>query len=227
MRSWISEKLEQLSSQKDTYECEIETLATSKKSKKKDQSGAAKWEELIERCRYHEDKLEVVLRLLDNETLSAEDVEPIKDQLDYLIELMVDGNLDELETVDDDGVYEELGLDDHDDSEETEAPPEKSTPVKEEKGRKGRGGKDDDDDDKKRDKKKEKASSADPVALPSINAALPKAVPKAAKDTKAGAKAAPTAAAAVPAVSSNARAGKAAAVPLTAAQPARGARGAA
>eukprot|EP00965_Chrysotila_dentata_P226373 6195367-Pleurochrysis_carterae.AAC.4 len=71
--------------QTDAYEVEIESLATSSKKKKKDNS-AQKWEDLIERCRLHEAKLEVVLRLIDNETLSAEDVEPIMEQLDYLLE---------------------------------------------------------------------------------------------------------------------------------------------
>ena len=42
---------------------------TDKKGKKgKDTSD--KWQDLIDRCRFHEEKLEMVLRLIDNETLS-------------------------------------------------------------------------------------------------------------------------------------------------------------
>jgi len=48
------------------------------KKSKKDISAVGKWEMLIERVHYHEEKLEVVLRLLDNETLSPEDIEPIQ-----------------------------------------------------------------------------------------------------------------------------------------------------
>ena len=51
-------------------------------AKKKD---AARFEELIERCRFHEEKLEILLRLIDNESLKPEDLEPVKDQLDFLL----------------------------------------------------------------------------------------------------------------------------------------------
>ena len=92
------------------YEAELETINSSKKKKK--DSGAAKWEELIDRCRYHEEKLELVLRLIDNESLTPEDVDNIKDGLDYLLEQMEEGNMEEVEGIDDDEIYEELGLDD-------------------------------------------------------------------------------------------------------------------
>lgn len=85
VRKWIAEKLDVLSSQIDAYEVEIESAATTSKKKKKDNS-TSKWEELVERCRYHEEKLEIVLRLVDNETLTTDDIESIKDQLEYLLE---------------------------------------------------------------------------------------------------------------------------------------------
>ena len=80
-----------------------------------------------------------MLRLIDNDTLQPEDVDPIMEQLDYLLEQMVDGacgrarqpppwlpmptlwaargsggcragNHDEVDSIDDDAIYEELGL---------------------------------------------------------------------------------------------------------------------
>ena len=152
------------------------------KKKKKD-SGAAKWEELIERCRYHEEKLELVLRLIDNESLSPEDVDQIKDQLDYLLEVMVDGNTDEVDGIDDDSIYEELGLDDLGKTtsrrrggkaapkEEPKAPDAKETKKskkeleKEEKER---------EKEREKEKKKEK-EKVTTTELPSINAAAKKA----------------------------------------------------
>ena len=110
VRKWIAEKLDVLSSQIDAYEVEIESAATSSKKKKKNDM-TSKWEELVERCRYHEEKLEVVLRLVDNETLSTDDIELIKDQLEYLLEQMVEGNTEEVDNIDDESIYEELGLD--------------------------------------------------------------------------------------------------------------------
>ncbi|KAL1529642.1 hypothetical protein AB1Y20_000584 [Prymnesium parvum] len=109
VRKWIASALETITGQVDVYEAELEQINSAKKKKK--DSGAQKWEDLIERCRYHEERLELVLRLIDNESLSPEDVDSIKDQLDYLLEQMVDGNSEEVDGIDDDSIYEELGLD--------------------------------------------------------------------------------------------------------------------
>lgn len=72
------------------YEAELEQINSAKKKKK--DSGAQKWEDLLERCRYHEERLELVLRLIDNESLSPEDVDNIKDQLDYLLEQVLNAH---------------------------------------------------------------------------------------------------------------------------------------
>ena len=187
--------------QVDVYEAELEQINSAKKKKK--DNGASKWEDLIERCRYHEEKLELVLRLIDNESLSPEDVDNIKDGLDYLLEQMVDGNQEEVEGIDDDGIYEELGLDDfavNADEVLPEAavaalPPAavpgapvtaavaaipvdtkvKETPEKEKKGKEK-----DEKEDKLKEKEKEKKKEKEKVTtteLPSINAAAKMAPP--------------------------------------------------
>ena len=69
VRKWISQSLEAITEAKDIYEAEIESASSSKKSKKGKDS-PSKFEELLERCKFHEEKLEVVLRLIDNESLS-------------------------------------------------------------------------------------------------------------------------------------------------------------
>jgi CCR4-NOT transcription complex subunit 3 len=172
VRKWISEKLETLASQVDVYEVEIENQSSTKgkKSSKKDSSPVGKWETLIERVHYHEEKLEVVLRLLDNETLSPEDIEPIQDQLDYLLEQMVEGNHEEVEMIDDDQIYEELGLEDEDKDEAVvvEKKEEKPNSKDDKKGKK--------EEEEKKEKKKEKPAPAQEIALPTLNAAA-KATP--------------------------------------------------
>ena len=60
-RDWIGSCLEKLGEQVDVYEADLEAIA-GKKAKKKD---AARFEELIERCRFHEEKLEILLRLIN------------------------------------------------------------------------------------------------------------------------------------------------------------------
>ena len=234
VRKWIAEKLDVLSSQIDAYEVEIESAATSSKKKKKNDM-TSKWEELVERCRYHEEKLEVVLRLVDNETLSTDDIELIKDQLEYLLEQMVEGNTEEVDNIDDESIYEELGLDEHgaggNDDHVPEPVESKPTPAKEEKlsakERKAREKEERAQAEEKKERKKEKAIAAEPIALPSINAAakaapIPKAKPE--PPAKVAAKAAP---AVQPAVAAKAAAGRTPAqVPLTANPPARNGRAA-
>jgi hypothetical protein len=74
---------------KAAMEAELETINSGKVKKKKD-SGAQKWEDLIERCKYHEERLELILRLIDNEGLSPEQVDACKDQLEFLFEKMTE-----------------------------------------------------------------------------------------------------------------------------------------
>jgi CCR4-NOT transcription complex subunit 3 len=172
VRKWISEKLETLASQVDAYEVEIENQNSGKgKKSKKESSSVSKWETLIERVHYHEEKLEVVLRLLDNETLSPEDIEPIQDQLDYLLEQMTEGNTDEVEMIDDDQIYEELGVEDEDHSKDEAVVVEKEEKKPNKDDKKGKK-----EEEEKKEKKKEKPAPAQEIALPTLNAAA-KATP--------------------------------------------------
>ena len=107
VRNWLSAGLETVNDSKDKYEAELETINTSKKKKK--DANAAKWEDLIDRCQYHEQRLELLLRLIDNESLTPEDVDNVKEQLDYLLEQMQENNYDEVDGIDDDSIYEESG----------------------------------------------------------------------------------------------------------------------
>ena len=58
-----------------------------KKGKKKDDDVAlAKYEHSFERHTYHTRCLEVLLRRLENDDLSVEDLEEIRDSVDYYVE---------------------------------------------------------------------------------------------------------------------------------------------
>lgn len=76
VRKWIAAALEKVSEQVNVFEAEIEQAANEKKKKSKGKE-STKWEDLIERCRFHEEKLEMVLRLIDNDSLSPADVESV------------------------------------------------------------------------------------------------------------------------------------------------------
>ncbi|KAJ1482136.1 Not1 N-terminal domain, CCR4-Not complex component-domain-containing protein, partial [Baffinella frigidus] len=104
-RDWVEASIDGLNSQKDSFEAEIEVLRSksSKKNQKTDREEerpvAAKWKnqktdrekevgktqcmEHIERHNYHVERLEMVMRLLDNDNLSTEDVNTLKDDVEY------------------------------------------------------------------------------------------------------------------------------------------------
>lgn len=243
VRKWIASALETITGQVDVYEAELEQINNAKKKKK--DSGAQKWEDLIERCRYHEERLELVLRLIDNESLSPEDVDNIKDQLDYLLEQMVDGNTEEVDGIDDDSIYEELGLDELGGAEESGGKGEDSTPtppaaqdvkvdakVSETKDSKKSKKEQEKEEKEAKEKEKEKKKEKEKVTtteLPSINAAAKLAPPpKPGKETpkpvSAVPAAKPTPTPVLPAAPS-ARGKAAAQVPLTAQPPAARGRG--
>ena len=185
VRKWVGTALETLSERKDVYEAELETINSAKKKKK--DTGAQKWEDLLERCRYHEDRLELILRLIDNESLTPEEVDGCKDQLDYLLESMTEGDYDAVDGIDDDGIYEELGLEEHMGKEDDEdgggsskpepAKPEKAADKTPDK-KKSKADKEEEERKEKERKEKEKKKEAAAVTeLPSINAAALKAKP--------------------------------------------------
>ena len=247
VRSWVRGALEIIAGQKDVYEAELETINSAKKKKK--DSGAGKWEDLIERCRFHEERLELLLRLIDNESLTPEDIDNIREQLDYLLEQMQENNYDEVDGIDDDSIYEELGLDDLMESKEEEAREEarkeeaaKGKDAAKTPDKKSKKEKEEEEKKEKERKAKEKAAASDPITL-SINSAAKLAKPVA-KDPPAAVAAAKlpaakeptpklpaagaaTAAAAVAAGPATAARGKAAtaSVPLTAAAAASVVRG--
>lgn len=63
---------------------EIEALEASKA--KKDRDTVIALEAVIRSHRFHIDKLEAVTRLLDNESLQPDDVDALKDDVEYYVE---------------------------------------------------------------------------------------------------------------------------------------------
>ena len=85
---WVSSKVEELQLQVEQAEAEIETLQGGAKKKK---SGAANsrledLERLNERRKWHIGRLEIVLRLLDNGSLTVERVMDLQEDVSYFVE---------------------------------------------------------------------------------------------------------------------------------------------
>ncbi|KAH9963394.1 Not1 N-terminal domain, CCR4-Not complex component-domain-containing protein [Lactifluus volemus] len=107
---WLQTCVEELLLQVETAEAEIETLQQG--GRKKGKVGASaqdrleELERLNERRKWHISRLEIMLRLLDNGTLSTEQVQGLKDDVNYFVEDNANDDYDE-----DEGMYDELNLD--------------------------------------------------------------------------------------------------------------------
>ncbi|KIN95707.1 hypothetical protein M404DRAFT_301230 [Pisolithus tinctorius Marx 270] len=107
--SWLQQTVEDLTLQVEQAEAEIEALHGSGKKKGKGQSAASsrleELEHLNERRKWHINRLELILRLLDNGSLSTEQVLGLKEDVIYFVENNMEENFE-----DDEGIYDELNL---------------------------------------------------------------------------------------------------------------------
>jgi len=107
-REWLNEAILNLGFQVDRLESEMETLHANTKKKKLDKDKTERVEELsirLEAHRFHIGSLEHVLRKLDNESLEVDQINKVREDVEYYIE-----NCQEPDFVDDDGVYDDLDL---------------------------------------------------------------------------------------------------------------------
>ncbi|ETW84450.1 hypothetical protein HETIRDRAFT_458198 [Heterobasidion irregulare TC 32-1] len=107
---WLQTCVEELLLQVEGAEAEIETLQGG--GRKKGKVGATaqerleELEHLNERRKWHVSRLEIMMRLLDNGSLTPERVNGLKDNIDYFVEANANDDYDE-----DEGMYDELNLD--------------------------------------------------------------------------------------------------------------------
>ncbi|KAI5857973.1 Not1 N-terminal domain, CCR4-Not complex component-domain-containing protein [Tricharina praecox] len=112
MVNFLSDCTTELDRQIEACEAEAEGLAvTLKKGKKGDSSKAdrvAEVERIVERHKWHQGKLELIMRLLENGQLEIDNVERIKEDIKWYVESNqdVDFMVDE-----DENIYDELNLD--------------------------------------------------------------------------------------------------------------------
>ncbi|GAA5924813.1 hypothetical protein JCM10213_000450 [Rhodosporidiobolus nylandii] len=112
MCQWIQSMVEELSRQVEQAEAEVETIQ-SVRQKKKDSEREARLEELErlnERRTWHIGRLELILRLLENGNLPTDAVTNVKDDIAYFVESNTEEDFEE-----DEGIYDELNLEDEED----------------------------------------------------------------------------------------------------------------
>ncbi|GJN90897.1 hypothetical protein Rhopal_003911-T1 [Rhodotorula paludigena] len=109
MCQWIQSMVEELGRQVEQAEAEVETIQGTKQ-KKKDSEREARLEELErlnERRSWHVNRLELILRLLENGNLPTDSVTNVKDDIAYFVESNTEEDFEE-----DEGIYDELNLED-------------------------------------------------------------------------------------------------------------------
>ena len=87
---WLNSQVDELSTQVEMAEAEIETLQGAGKKKNKGAGASAERLEVLERLnerrKWHISRLELILRLLDNGSLSVERVNELKEDVSYFVE---------------------------------------------------------------------------------------------------------------------------------------------
>ncbi|KAI0751309.1 Not1 N-terminal domain, CCR4-Not complex component-domain-containing protein [Daedaleopsis nitida] len=107
--SWVQQMMDELMVQVESAEAEIETLQGGGKKKNKSGGTAERLEaleRLNERRKWHISRLEIILRLLDNGSLSTDKVVSLQEDVKFFVESNMDEDFEEYE-----GVYDDLNLD--------------------------------------------------------------------------------------------------------------------
>eukprot|EP00963_Diacronema_lutheri_P013430 scaffold2636_cov340-Pavlova_lutheri.AAC.92 len=104
---WLTETMQTLEVQIETFEGEIESEMAAVKKNKKPPAKVEELEQLVSQHKEHIRKLEQVLRLLNNEQTTPDMImDNLKDQLEYYLEACTEPDF-----IDDDTVYDEFPLD--------------------------------------------------------------------------------------------------------------------
>jgi CCR4-NOT transcription complex subunit 3 len=89
---WISNTVDELSQQIEMAEAEVETLQGTSRKGKKDHAKlerASELEHFIERDRWHINRLELILRLLENDQLSTDQVNTLRRKIGTVLKPFV------------------------------------------------------------------------------------------------------------------------------------------
>ncbi|KAI9800688.1 MAG: hypothetical protein M1825_004010 [Sarcosagium campestre] len=111
---FLSTMVEELDRQIELIEAEAESLQANMKKGKKDTSKAdriAEIDRITERHKWHQSKMELILRSLENGALETEQVLELEENIKYYVENNQDPDFNE-----DDGIYDDLNLEEDEDA---------------------------------------------------------------------------------------------------------------
>lgn len=116
-QDWLTQTIQSLNDQLDQFEADLELLANKKSLSSEDKARQSQLKALQERHRWHIQKMELVLRAVDNDALDLGDLAIVREGIDFY----VDNNQD-IECIHDEGIYDCFDLTEFEDK----APPPKS-----------------------------------------------------------------------------------------------------
>lgn len=110
---FLGTQIDELEQQIETLEAEREAMGSVKKGKKSKDNAArlVEIETVIEKHKWHQGKLELIRRALVNDSVEAEEVNEIKDQIQYYVQEGQSADFHE-----DEGMYDDLDLDEEEDN---------------------------------------------------------------------------------------------------------------
>eukprot|EP00931_Biecheleriopsis_adriatica_P074247 TRINITY_DN48350_c0_g1_i1.p1 TRINITY_DN48350_c0_g1~~TRINITY_DN48350_c0_g1_i1.p1 ORF type:complete len:774 (-),score=220.35 TRINITY_DN48350_c0_g1_i1:67-2388(-) len=162
-RTWIQDSVNKLQVQIDELDADREAQSGGKKSKaKQDEAAVAHLKFVQETHRWHINKLEQLLRKLDNDEVNLEELDDLKDSVDFYVD---DNSRDPADFQEFDTIYEEFNLEEVEDYLTKDSGKEKE---KEEAEK-------DEPAEKEEEKKKEEAKQEKPAK--ETKTVLPKAAP--------------------------------------------------
>ena len=109
--SWLGEYIEKFTQEVEEKDFEIEKLSSGK-GKKSQKHKIEALQQYVQQHKFHISKLEGIIRLVNNDVLSVDVVDPLKDDLDYYLESYQED--DYAVSYDEEYFYESLGLDELD-----------------------------------------------------------------------------------------------------------------
>lgn len=109
-RNWINDCLERLNDLINSVEADKEKLLSAKGNKAKNKEQIEKFDNRIQKNKWHINKLETIIKLLDNDDLDPAALDSIKDSLEYYIESAAEDD-GAVGVEDEFDIYEDLQLD--------------------------------------------------------------------------------------------------------------------
>lgn len=104
--TWLSHSIDDLNVQIDQFESEIESVQARKKKLDRDKQDQVEvFRSYLEKHRFHIDKLETIMRLVDNDALQLSQITTIKEDVEHYIKSCRDPDFEENEFI-----YEDLKL---------------------------------------------------------------------------------------------------------------------